>query len=364
MSKYNSEEFNLKNYILEIPEAQIAVYPTNSRSESKLMILDRKQKIIKEAQFKEIHNFLPQNALIVVNNSKVFPARLKGQKVKTSGKVEFLLLTPIPLMEIKKFTNGWKYTEIKGLVRPFKRVKEGQYVQFSDHMYLHVIEKFKQGKIRAHLFWTGNLNMLLNQTGHIPLPPYIKRDDCQEDKERYQTVYASKEKIGSIAAPTAGFHFTPELFTKLKQKNIDWTSVTLYVSYGTFTPIRVQDVRKHEMHSEYIEVSQEAADKINQAKYKANPIVGVGTTTVRTLESVMGIYGTIVPYAGWTDLYVYPGFNFQVIDHMITNFHLPQSSLLLMISAFAGRKFVLESYKKAVQKGYRFFSYGDAMLIL
>ena len=358
------DQFDLNNYYFDLPQELIAQFPSQDRQSSRLLVLNRKDCTITHTYFKEIYKFLPEKSILVVNDSKVFPARLFGKKEATGGRIEFLLITPIPLI-MKNKEKDWYFSKVKGLIRPSKGVKKGKKIVISEDMYLIVNSKQEFGQVEVFLYWKGDLKDKLEKYGSIPLPPYIKRESTEFDKCRYQTVYSKEEKLGSVAAPTAGLHFTQELLEKLKkEKNIEVVSITLYVGYGTFSPIRTKDIRKHTMHSEYVEISEEAAQKISQAKDLKKKIIAVGTTTVRTLEGVVDIFGSLKPYKGWIDLYIMPGFKFKVIDHLITNFHLPKSSLLLLVCAFAGRDKVLAAYKEAVSKRYRFFSYGDAMLIL
>lgn len=363
MSDYH-QDFYLTNYNFDLPEELIAQYPKDHRSSSALLVLDRKTGRISHKDFEEIIDVLPQDCLLVMNTSKVFPARIKGRKARTQGKVEFLLLTPLPLLEINKYNNNWYYANISGLLKPAKRLKQNQCIEFSRDLYLEVLQKKEYGEIDAQLFWQGDLTSLLYKLGDMPLPPYIKRAVSPEDKYRYQTVYAQEEKLGSVAAPTAGLHFTQKIFSRLAEKNIGCEEITLYIGYDTFTPLRKNDIRTHQMHAEYFEINESTAKRIYRAQKNEVPIVAVGTTTVRALESVVKLRGGIDALKGCTDLFIYPGFEFQIVDHILTNFHLPKSSLLIMLSAFAGRKKILETYQRAVQKRYRFFSYGDAMLVL
>ncbi len=357
-------EFDINNYNFEVPERQVAQYPSDSREKSRLMVVSRYRKKITHDLFENIVNYLHPGSLIVINETKVIPARLKGQKPQTGGRAEFLLTTPVNLIEEIQSPGRWKQALVSGLIKPIRRLKEKHYLQFGPDLYLEVIEKQNFGQILARLYWLGDLNSLLWQYGHIPLPPYIKRDDCQVDRNRYQTVYAREEQAGSVAAPTAGLHFSPELLQKLKNKGIEQARISLMVGYGTFSPIRSRDIRNHHMHSEYYQISEQEAQKISLAKEQKRPIVAVGTTTVRTLETVAQKFGQIRPDADWSDLYIYPGYSFQVVDHLITNFHLPGSSLILMVSAFSGKEFVFQAYQTAINNDYRFFSYGDCMLIL
>jgi S-adenosylmethionine:tRNA ribosyltransferase-isomerase len=240
----------------------------------------------------------------------------------------------------------------------------GQQASFPGGLELTVLHRQGYGKIQAQLTWSGRLDDIFQAYGHMPLPPYIRREDEPKDRDRYQTVYAAQDQPGSVAAPTAGLHFSTEILSALKEKGVDWVELTLHVGYGTFSPVRCQDIRQHEMHPEYVELGAEAAACITRAQIEGRPIVALGTTSVRALEGIALECGQIQPFAGWIDIFIYPGFPFRVVDHLLTNFHLPGSSLILMASALAGRKTLLAVYKQAVAQGYRFFSYGDAMLIL
>jgi S-adenosylmethionine:tRNA ribosyltransferase-isomerase len=328
------------------------------------MVLDRPSGVCADARFRDIVRFLPRGALLVFNESKVFPARLRGRKTDTGGSVEFLLLTPLPLLRIQSSDGGISSAEAEGLLRPARRLRPGQDIRISPDLELRILDGPHRGRASVQITWKGDLLAVLQRDGELPLPPYIKRDESPRDRQRYQTVFARDDKQGSVAAPTAGLHFTPDILSSLASKGIDCAKVTLYVGHGTFTPVQSRDIREHRMHSEFCEIPETAARAIDRAKRRKRPVVAVGTTTVRTLESAAKPCGTIEPFAGWTDLFIYPGFNFRVVDHLITNFHLPRSSLVLMVAAFAGRETLLAAYRRAVRKSYRFFSYGDAMLIL
>ena len=356
-------DFDLKNYTFDLPADKIAQIPAQRREASNLLILNRQKGTLHKSSFSSIHKFIPPGSLLVVNNSQVLPARLIGRK-KTGGKVEFLLLTPLPLIKAEKKNGGWLCAKAEGLLKASKGPRAGEEICFQNDLKLTVLERKDFGRCRVKLFWQGDLARQFINYGKMPLPPYIRREDNDLDRHRYQTIYAKKEKLGSVAAPTAGLHFTEEIKSKLATCGITWAEITLYVGYGTFSPIRCRDIREHKMHAEYIEVTKETAQKIEQAKKEKRPIVAVGTTTVRTLESMAQITGGINPYRGWTDLFIKPGFKFQVIDHLITNFHLHGSSLIILVSALAGRETILNAYQFAIENDFRFFSYGDAMLIL
>lgn len=355
------EDYNLSSYEFELEQKFIAQHPSQKRTRSKLLVLDKESGSTEHSRFELIGQYLSSGSLLVVNNTRVLPARLTGLK-KTGGKVEFLLLTPLPLIK-PQVCGSQNKADIECLIKSSRRPKPGDELFFSGNVSFKVIENEPMGRTRGEIFWTGDLARYFIDYGRIPLPPYIQREDDESDQERYQTVYSSEEKIGSVAAPTAGLHFTPELKQNLSDSGIGWTEVTLYVGYGTFSPVRVKDIRDHKMHPEYIEVTQDAADKIRQFKEAGHKIVAVGTTTVRTLESVISLQGRMSSYSGWTDLFIYPGYKFNIVDQLITNFHLPGSSLMMMVSALAGRENIIKAYQVAKSESFRFFSYGDAMLI-
>lgn len=354
-------DYSLKSYDYELPEDQIAQHPADTRDNSRLMVLDRKKQTRTYTKFKEIDQYIPDNALLIVNNSKVIPARMFGKK-PTGGKVEFLLLTPLPLFEIKENAN-WFEAKVEGLLRASKSPKPGEIIVFDDSFALEVIEKGDFGKSWVQLRWKGKIENILAKHGEMPLPPYITRDVKKEDLSRYQTIYARDDKAGSVAAPTAGLHFTDEIRQQLLDKGVSWAEVTLYVGYGTFSPVRCQDIRDHDMHEEYIEVPEETAGAIRKAKQEGRPVIAVGTTSARSLEGMFQACGKIEAYSGATNIFIYPRYEFHVVDKLLTNFHLPKSSLVIMVSALAGRRFILDSYAEALANGFRVFSYGDAMLI-
>ncbi len=357
------KDYLLNSYDFDLPKELIAQYPLKKRRESRLLVVDRRKKEFFESKFFNIHKYLPANSIIIFNESKVIPARLIGKKTKTGGKVEFLLLTPIPLLEVVK-KGSWNLSHTRGLMRPSKRIKEGDLIKFSDHLYLIVKKKHEFGRTDVILKWRGDILELIEKTGNIPLPPYIKRHTVEEDLHRYQTIFANKEKAGSVAAPTAGLHFDKEVMKNLKQKGIEPLFITLYVGPGTFEPVRCEDIRLHKMHSEYVEVDKDTAKKIKTAKLEGKKVIAVGTTSVRTVEGIFKKLGKLDEYEGWIDLFIYPGFSFKIVDILITNFHLPKSSLLMLVSAFAHRELILQAYNYAIEKNFRFFSYGDCMLIL
>ena len=357
---------NLDSYRFELPERLIAQHPAQRRETSRLMVVSRDAGTVGTARFSDLGRFLPPDCLLVANNSRVVPARLVGAK-PTGGRVELLLLTPPPLLEPHPADDGWRQAEAEGLLKASKGPRPGEEVTFSSHLRLQVLERGDFGRSRVRLAWRGELTALMEELGRIPLPPYIHRDanapTAESDRQRYQTVYASPDKAGSVAAPTAGLHFTPELRRELLAGGRQWTEVTLYVGYGTFSPVRTADIREHRMHAEHIEISAETARAVARAKAEGRPVVAVGTTSARTLEGAFAATGGIEPYIGETDIFICPGYRFQVVDQLLTNFHLPGSSLIMMVSALAGRETVLDAYRRAVAEEFRFFSYGDAMLV-
>ncbi len=370
----DEKDFWLSSYRFDLPEAQIAQFPPEERGQSRLMVLPRRPLgtagegilDIKHTQFANLREHLPKDCLFIVNNSRVLQARLLGTR-PSGGKVEFLLLSPLPLVVAAanpvKLQEGWFEAEARGLVRAGGRVNDGDTFHFGAGIKVTVLESGPFGQRRVLLAWQGDLAEAFAATGHIPLPPYIKRTDDDEDQTRYQTIFAKSEKTGSVAAPTAGLHFTEDMKADLVAHGCEWAEITLYVGYGTFSPVRNEDIRSHRMHREYIEVPEATANAIAEAKAQGRPVIAIGTTSVRALEGVVELCGKIQPFTGWTDIFLYPGRPFKVVDGIITNFHLPESSLLMMISAFTGRQRILDAYAQAVQQGYRFFSYGDAMLI-
>jgi len=354
-------DYLLESYNFELPEAQIAQEPADRRDGSRLLVVNRAEDSLTTADFTDLIDHLPDNALLVANNSRVIPARIFGMK-PTGGRVEFLLLTPLPLITPVE-NDGWQSASAEGLLRASKTPKPGTTITFSDDFRLVAKEAGHFGKWQVELEWKGDLKAIFNEMGHLPLPPYIKRPDSEADKERYQTTYSDESKTGSVAAPTAGLHFTPELRQKMADKGFEWAEVTLYVGYGTFSPVRCADIRMHQMHHEYIEVPEETARAIRKAKEEGRPVFAIGTTSARTLEGMFRECGEIIEFKGETDIFISPGYKFNVIDGILTNFHLPESSLIIMISALAGRETILSAYSHALENGFRFFSYGDAMLI-
>jgi S-adenosylmethionine:tRNA ribosyltransferase-isomerase len=290
------------------------------------------------------------------------PARLHGSR-SSGGKTEFLLLTPLAEIAAASQTDQNAHP-VQGLARPVSRLRPGETIRFAPGFSFSLEKIGEFGHVQGLLHWTGALAELLDNHGHWPLPPYIRRPDTPEDGQRYQTTYANPSQAGAIAAPTAGLHFTDPLREELQRQGHAWHELTLYVGYGTFSAVRSADIRKHQMHSELIDIPESTATALRQAKSDARPIVAVGTTSARALEGMYQRCGCIQAFKGETNIFIYPGFKFQITDHLITNFHLPESTLLMLTAAMTGRSAILEAYAEAVSRGYRFFSYGDAMLIL
>jgi S-adenosylmethionine:tRNA ribosyltransferase-isomerase len=360
---HTPEDFQLASYRYELPRERIAQYPSQGREQSRLLVLRRDSDAVSEHPFAELPELLPAGALLVANNTRVLPARLVGRR-PTGGRVELLPLEPPPLVQERaRAANGLYTAETEGLLNSSKRPKAGETLAFPGGLSAEILEDGEYGRARLGLSWAGRLGDVFEAHGRMPLPPYIRREDAEQDRERYQTVYAREDKAGAVAAPTAGLHFTEQTRERLRDRGIEWTELTLHVGYGTFSPVRCEDVRNHAMHAEHVEISEEAAEAVNRARAEGRPVTAVGTTSARTLEGVHAQLGDIRPFAGLVDIYIRPGFSFQVVDHLLTNFHLPESSLLIMVSSLAGRKRVLSAYQEALQRGFRFFSYGDAMLI-
>ena len=345
----------LSEFDYNLPENLIAQLPADKRENSKMMVLDRNTKTIQHKHFYDIVDLIDENSILVLNNTKVMPARLYGMKEETGAKIEVFLLK-----QLKGKT--WET-----LIKPSKRVKEGTVIKISDELSAKAIEKTEEdGGWLVELIYEGNILEVLHRNGNIPLPPYIERKLATEDIkkldfERYQTVYAQDE--GSVAAPTAGLHFTKEILQKLQDKGVEIAYVTLNVGLGTFRPVKCDNILEHKMHSETFEITEETARKINEAKAKGKRLVAVGTTTVRTLETAYQKYGCIKGCHDHSELFIYPPYEFKVIDELITNFHLPKSTLLMLVSALAGKDFIFKAYNEAIGNDYRFFSYGDCMFI-
>ncbi len=337
------------DFYYELPEELIAQDPLEDRSSSRLLVLDRKSGAVSHHVFREITEYLKEGDCLVINDTKVIPARLIGSKIGTDAKIEVLLLK-------RKENNIWET-----LVKPGKKMKAGAKLSFGDGLLTgEVIDIVEEGNRLIQFFFEGIFEEILDQLGKMPLPPYITHQ--LQDKNRYQTVYAKHS--GSAAAPTAGLHFTPELLRAIEERGIEIAKVTLHVGLGTFRPVKVDEITDHHMHSEFYQIDEEAAKKINRAKETGNRVICVGTTSCRTIESAADESGHLKAESGWTDIFIYPGYEFRALDGLITNFHLPESTLIMLVSALAGRENVLAAYEEAVKERYRFFSFGDAMLVI
>lgn len=348
----------LDDYHYALPDALIAQHPAPQRENSRLLALERRSGNISHHHFIDICNFLAPGDILVINNTSVVPARLTGRK-KTGGKVELLIIDYADSSE-GKYPPGKRTCQC--LIKAAKRPLPGALIDFDDTLVAEVIT-FHEGIFTVEFSFEGEFEPLLYRIGKVPLPHYIKRDGAAgaDDMHTYQTVYASEK--GAAAAPTAGLHFSEALLERIKHKGVHIAPITLHVGYGTFVPVRVNDIREHRMHAESYNISPESAEAINQVKASGGRVVAVGTTSVRTLEYAADNRGQIHPGRGRSNLFIYPGYRFAAVDAMITNFHLPQSTLLMLVSAFAGREKVLAAYNEAVRQQYRFFSYGDAMFI-
>ena len=337
------------DFYYDLPEELIAQDPLEDRTASRLLVLDRKTGAVKHKIFSDVIDYLNKGDCLVINNTRVIPARLIGEKEGTGGKVEVLLLK-------RRANDVWET-----LVKPGKKLKPGARVIFGDgRLKAEILEIAEEGNRLVRFYYEGIFEEILDSLGEMPLPPYITHK--LEDKEMYQTVYAKYD--GSAAAPTAGLHFTKELLSKIEEKGIKIASITLHVGLGTFRPVKVDDVNNHHMHTEWYEVNAEAADIINETKRNGGRVICVGTTSCRTIESVADENGYMKAKTGETDIFIYPGYKFKVMDGLITNFHLPESTLVMLVSAFAGKENVLAAYETAVKEKYRFFSFGDAMLLI
>lgn len=336
------------DFYYELPEELIAQDPLEDRSSSRLLVLDKESGAVSHRVFKDIMEYLQEGDCLVINDTKVIPARLIGSKVGTDAKIEILLLK-------RKENNIWET-----LVKPGKKAKVGTKISFGNGLLTgEVIDIVEEGNRLIQFSFEGIFEEILDKLGQMPLPPYITHQ--LKDKERYQTVYA--KHTGSAAAPTAGLHFTPELLAQIEAKGIDIARVTLHVGLGTFRPVKVDEITDHHMHSEFFQIEEDAAMKINKAKDTGNRVICVGTTSCRTIESAADETGRLKACSGWTEIFIYPGYKFKILDCLITNFHLPESTLVMLVSALAGRENVLNAYQEAVKERYRFFSFGDAMFI-
>ena len=337
-----------QDFYYDLPEELIAQDPLEDRSSSRLLVLNKETGEVSHHIFKDIKDYLKKGDCLVINDTKVIPARLIGSKVGTDAKIEILLLK-------RKENNVWET-----LVKPGKKAKPGAKISFGDGLLIgEVIDVVEEGNRLIQFSFEGIFEEILDQLGQMPLPPYITHQ--LEDKNRYQTVYANH--TGSAAAPTAGLHFTPELLGELEAKGVDIARVTLHVGLGTFRPVKVDNILEHHMHSEFYQIDEEAAAKINHAKDNGGRVICVGTTSCRTIESAADETGHLKACSGWTEIFIYPGYKFKALDCLITNFHLPESTLVMLVSALAGRDNVMAAYEEAVKERYRFFSFGDAMFI-
>ncbi len=343
------ETMSVKDYWFDLPQEQIAQDPLEDRSSSRLMVLHKENGELEHKIFKDVLDYLEEGDCLVLNNTRVIPARLFGVKEDTQAKIELLLLK-------RRENDVWET-----LVKPGKKARVGTRIVFGDGILTGtIIDVVEEGNRLIQFEYEGIFEEILDRLGQMPLPPYITHQ--LKDKNRYQTVYAKYD--GSAAAPTAGLHMTPELLEKIKAKGVKIAEVTLHVGLGTFRPVKEENVLEHHMHSEYYEVSKEAAEIINETKANHKRVICVGTTSCRTIESAALEDGTLKECSGWTEIFIYPGYKFKVLDALITNFHLPESTLIMLVSALAGREQVLNAYNEAVKEGYRFFSFGDAMIIL
>ena len=338
-----------EDFYFKLPEELIAQDPLEDRSASRLLVLDKESGKIEHRMFRDIKAYLKPGDCLVINDTKVIPARLIGCKIGTDAKIEILLLK-------RKENDIWET-----LVKPGKKAKPGTKISFGEGLLIgEVIDVVEEGNRLIQFSYQGIFEEILDQLGQMPLPPYITHQ--LEDKNRYQTVYAKHS--GSAAAPTAGLHFTPELLKEIKESGVDIAHVTLHVGLGTFRPVKVENIQEHHMHSEFYHIEASEAEKINRAKRGGHRIICVGTTSCRTIESAAKPDGTLSECSGWTEIFIYPGYQFKVLDCLLTNFHLPESTLIMLVSALAGREHVLHAYEEAVKEQYRFFSFGDAMLIV
>lgn len=343
----------LTDFKYAVPRSLIAKSPAQPRDHAKLMVLDRKKQQIEEGVFYEVSDYLQKGDALVVNETKVFPARLIGRKEKTNAKIEVLLLR-----ELNHDEGIWDV-----VVEPARKVRIGNKIYFDDEkIYAEVIDNTTSRGRTIKFNYKGDIYKILDKIGQMPLPNYIKREATEKDKEDYQTIYA--RVVGAVAAPTAGLHFSKRLITKLEKKGVKILPIVLHIGIGTFRPVDVEDLTKHRMDSEYYEVPPETAKGINESIDARKHVVAVGTSVVRVLESNLTTDNHVKAGRGWTDKFIYPPYEFKIVDHLVTNFHLPETTLIMLVSAFAGHDFLMRAYKKAIKEGYRFYSYGDAMMIL
>ncbi len=340
----------LSDFKYNIPQRLVAQHPPDKRGESRLMVVHRDTGKIEHRMFSDIVDYLNPGDGVIINVTRVFPARLKGYKEKTDADIEVLLLRELN-------DSLWEV-----LVKPARKVRTGNTITVADDIVCEVVDNTTSGGRVVRFLYDGDFHQVVMEHGLPPLPPYIKREPTTDDRERYQTVYA--QVTGAVAAPTAGLHFTEELITALDNKGVKIIPVLLHISLGTFRPVTVEDLTRHRMDSEYYEVTKESSHAINEVIKGGGKIIAIGTTVVRTLETVANFMGGVKLGRGWTDKFIYPPYKFKVVDRLVTNFHQPCSTLLMLVSAFAGRDLVLKSYRKAIKENYRFFSYGDAQVFL
>ncbi|SFN62586.1 S-adenosylmethionine:tRNA ribosyltransferase-isomerase [Paenimyroides ummariense] len=347
----------LSNFNFNLPNELLAEFPAENRDESRLMVVNRKTGTIEHKFFKDLIDYFDEGDVMVLNNTKVFPARLYGNKEKTGARIEVFLLR-----ELNSEQRLWDV-----LVDPARKIRIGNKLYFGDDdsLVAEVIDNTTSRGRTLRFLYDGSyeeFRLKLRELGETPIPKYINRDVTPEDEDRYQTIYATEE--GAVAAPTAGLHFSKHLLKRLEIKGVDFAKITLHIGLGTFNPVEVEDLSKHKMDSEELIITQEACDVVNKAKANKNKICAVGTTSMRALESSVSSNHTLNPYEGWTNKFIFPPYDFSIADCMITNFHMPKSTLLMMISAFTGHDLMMKAYDEAVKEGYKFYSYGDAMLIL
>lgn len=357
MLKNKNRNMKLSNFNFNLPKELLAEFPAENRDEARLMVIDRKTKTIEHKLFKDVLDYFDEGDVMVLNNTKVFPARLYGNKEKTGARIEVFLLR-----ELNSEQRLWDV-----LVDPARKIRIGNKLYFGDDdsLVAEVIDNTTSRGRTLRFLYDGSYEEFRNkltELGETPIPKYINREVVPEDAERYQTIYAKEE--GAVAAPTAGLHFSKHLLKRLEIKGIDFAEITLHVGLGTFNPVEVEDLSKHKMDSEELIISQEACDIVNKAKVNKHKVCAVGTTTMRAMESSVSSAKTLNPYVGWTNKFIFPPYDFSVADCMITNFHTPKSTLLMMISAFMGHDLMRKAYDEAIKEGYRFYTYGDAMLIL
>ncbi len=341
----------LSDFKYNLPEELIAQYPAEKRDQARLMVLDREKEKIEEKVFSDIVDYINPEDCLVINETRVFPARLMGTKDKTDAQVEIFLLRQLEASGL------WEV-----LVKPARKVRVGNRLSIGDELMCDVIDNTVSGGRVVRFNYDGDFFDIVDRIGQSPLPPYVRREPEPLDKERYQTVYAKKR--GAVAAPTAGLHFTPELLEKIRAKGTKIVPIVLHLGLGSFRSVVVEDLSRHKMDSEYYEIPQDSADAINATMKSGGKVIAVGTSTVRALETQVTSEGWVKPDRGWTDKFIFPPYEFKIVDRLVTNFHLPASTLLMLVSAFAGRDFVFKAYRKAVKEKYRFYSYGDAMLVL